>query len=63
MLSFHCTNNQGALEQVIYPSIAPVEMFSIEDCVFSGMIRRMCICMNVAENQQVKGISKSNKKV
>ncbi len=43
MLSFPSTNNWGALEQVIYPSIGPVEMF----CGFSGEIRGICIYMNV----------------
>lgn len=52
MLSFPCTNNWGALEQVIYPTIAPVEMFSVEEeCGFAGKIRGMCVGMNVSQEK------------
>lgn len=40
---FVSTNNHSALEQVIYPSIVPVEMFSLKDCVFSGKITHTCL--------------------
>lgn len=43
MLSFACTNNWGALEQVIYPSIAPVEMSSIEAWCFPVEYRRVSV--------------------
>lgn len=64
MLSFPCTNNRGALEQVIYPSIAPVEMFSMDDCVFYGKIRDVYLhgCDTGKKNKQTEGSSNSDKK-
>lgn len=45
------TNEWGAIEQAIYPSIAPVEMFRIEDCGFSSDIKVMRICINILKRE------------
>lgn len=47
MLSCSHTTNWGALEQVIYPLINPVE-----DCVSSWNIRGISMCSNELEEKQ-----------